>query len=479
MVPDEIEELYLCTDSRFIYFSDGSVIEDVSPTGHTAISGGAGVTCTSLALVPYFASQNMPVLGKPRGPDTVFEPVMAGSPHEDSTWLVIRSHKDRLFCFNGFQGTSEYPQRVQWSGPVGSGDMATDWATGDPASTAGWTDLSGFQGEILDAYPLGEFMYVYGAYGVSRLWESGDQFVFANAPVLAEDGVLNTHCVIPISEYGHFVVGRHTIYLFDGHQKHDIAIDRVEQEFRRTLDTDNLDKLFVYPDYRLNEVWICYPSADSSVYFSGNTHANRALVWNYKHNTWAFRDLPNVADMVTLGVSEGIESWDDVTTPPTSWAGDAGTWSSAQGGTKTFPVAIQRSFLIASGSPVDPHLLKFDELANPDREWNNPVSVIGRDGMTLVPMGSDPWLVHHLHKANIQATTPGATDADLRLDFGARITEESPWVVSGPLMYRPTQQNWVNMRLSGTQFQWRITASGSATMELGALSLVVDPMAQR
>ncbi|MBO8085917.1 MAG: hypothetical protein J7D61_07745 [Marichromatium sp.] len=480
MAPQEVQDVYLCTDTRHIYRYTGTQFEDVSPDGHIPVSGAAPITATSLALLPYFASANIPVLGRAAESGSRFTPVMAGSAHAGTKWRVVRAHKDRLFVLNGSDDNGEYPQRVMWSGPTMSGALATDWETASLESTAGFVDLSGFAGEILDCHPMGEFLYVYGAYGVSRLWESGDQFIFGNAPVLSEDGLLATRCVAPLSEYGHFVVGRNSIYLFDGHQRHAIASDRVEQEFRRTLDTERLSRMFVFPDYRKKEVWICYPSRDTRAWFSGDDvqYANRALVWDYSHNTWSFRDLPNVADMATVAVQGAVDTWDTVTTPATRWSGESGTWSSATGVSHTLPLAAIRPCTGPEGA-VPEMLAQFDDAAYPEGPWNCPTSSIGRTGITLAELGLTRWGQKAISRVSLGATTYGQEGQELRVSVGMRDHQQGAWHWERDIPYRPAEQSWANVRLQGKQLGYRIAAAGVATMDLTQIDLEIQEIAQR
>jgi hypothetical protein len=478
MIPGDLEELYLLSETRYIRKSDGSTSEDVSVSGHAPVSGDAVATSASLAMLPYFAAENYQVVGKLEGPATRFQKVMAGTPHADSTWRIVRAHKDRLFVFNETTTGSEHRQRAQWSGPVGDRELATDWDTAALDSTAGWVDLVGFRGEILDAYPLGEFMYVYGAYGVSRMWESGDEFIFGNAPVFTEDGLLATHCVVPISEYGHFVVGRNRIYIFDGQQAHPIATNRVEDEFRRTLDTDKQDRMFVYPDYQNNEVWICYPSGDTAEsYFSPSTttHANRALVWNYRHNAWSFRDIPNLVDMMAYAMPSGVLQWDETTE---TWTTSTGTWAQASGLTNTLPTAISAAFT-APGGACDTSLVRFDADALPTTKWNDPESLIERTGLTMRELGFRPWTSKLLSRASLTLFATGSVGSSVRLVGGARQYMQGPWTIAEEADYDPAINPWVNFRLMGQQLGYRIVVSDETQMDLSQIDLEVEEIAER
>lgn len=477
ITPDDVEELYEFKERGAVFFTTGDSWEDATASGHINVSGDATATSTSLALLPYFAADNYPVIGRPYGPATRMQRIMDGTPHEDSTWRVVRSHKDRLFVFNETTVGNVNPQRAQWSAPVGNRELATDWDTGSPSSTAGWSDLVGFRGEILDAYPLGEFMYVYGTQGVSRMWESGDEFIFNNSPVLSEDGILGTHCVVPVSEYGHFVVGRNQIYIFDGQQAHPIALNRVEDEFRRTLDTTKLDAVFVYPDYQKGEIWVCYPSMDTfESYFQPDDKTNRALVWDFKNNLWHFRDIPNLVDMVTWSVLDAPLAWSDM--DDDEWGSTPGTWGGSSGTYTQLPAAYCKEFTGPQGT-AEAAIIRFDHNAKPGNAYTCPESVIERAALDFKEAGFQPWTTKHLRRASFEMQSDGSTDEVVNVGFGARLHHQGPWTSDLFNEYDPQSQSWVNTRLMGQQIGYRVVVEGTSNMNLTGVHLQVEEVAQR
>ena len=53
------------------------------------------------------------------------------------------------------------------------------------------------------------------------------------------------------------------------------------------------DNIFTTLNSQQDEVWICFPNS-----LAGATggRCNEALIWNYRHNTWTKRDLPNILE---------------------------------------------------------------------------------------------------------------------------------------------------------------------------------------
>ena len=77
------------------------------------------------------------------------------------------------------------------------------------------------------------------------------------------------------------------------------------------LSGDNYQKCFVAADYVRNEMLACFPSSGSDV-------VDKALIWNWKDNTFSFRDLPNTSYIhdgivdITAGATwnASTEDWD-------------------------------------------------------------------------------------------------------------------------------------------------------------------------
>jgi len=278
-----------------------------------------------------------------------------------------------------------------------------------------------------------------------------------------------------VSEYGHFVVGRNQIYIFDGQQAHHIALNRVEDEFRRTLDVDNLGAVFVYPDYQNGEVWVCYPSLDTSeAYFSADK-ANRALVWDYKHNLWHFRDIPNLVDMVTWSVLNDPRSWDDMEAP---WGTTPGTWSGSTGSYTQLPSAACEGFTAPEGS-TDDAIIRFDSKAYPGNTYSCPYSILERTALDFKEAGFHPWTTKHLRMASFELQSDGATNETVTLQFGARLHHQGDWTYEAPVEYSPSLQSWTNTRLMGQQLGYSITANGTERLNLTDIYLNVEEIARK
>jgi hypothetical protein len=236
--------------------------------------------------------------------------------------------------------------------------------------------------------------------------------------------------------------------------------------------------MFVYPDYQNNEVWICYPSVDTAEsYFSpeATTHCNRALVWNYRHNAWSFRDIPNLADMIAYAMPMGTLQWDETTE---TWVTASGTWAQTAGLTDTLPTAIVAAFT-APGGALPHELVRFDPYGLPTTNWNNPESLIERSGLTMWELGFRPWTAKLLSRMAPKLFATGSGGSPVLVWAGVRQYTQGPWTISDQVVYDPAVNPWVNFRLIGQQIAYNITVSGETQMDLSQIDLEVEEIAER
>ena len=114
-------------------------------------------------------------------------------------------------------------------------------------------------------------------------------------------GCRSINCVTTF-EGQHFVVGLNDVYTHSGSGSITSVIDgRFRDYLYDNLHPEFSDNIFTSLNAQQDEVWICFPNL-----IAGATggRCNEALIWNYRHNTWTKRDLPNILD-ATEGPSTG------------------------------------------------------------------------------------------------------------------------------------------------------------------------------
>ena len=131
-------------------------------------------------------------------------------------------------------------------------------------------------------------LFVYTNNSIHSIQATGGNIPFSVRPVTDSYGAQTAEAVLEF-DGKHFVVGSNDIYLFGGHPGsiQSIADGRVRQFFFRDLAPETQSDMFILRNQRFDEIWICYRSNDARVDATGN---DRALIWNYRENTWTIRE---------------------------------------------------------------------------------------------------------------------------------------------------------------------------------------------
>lgn len=218
--------------------------------------------------------------------------------------------------------TNDY---ILWSDIADPGTLPANWNYADPTSKAGYKVMSDLGGKLITAELLGNEVFIYREQAVHVMRFIGGTYIWDISQRFDSYGVLGKNSVVNIGSR-HFVVDRSKFYLHNGTSVQDVGVGVVTDRFFRELNQEALDKVLVLHDEIGARVWVCYPT-DSHV------NANKALIWNYRKNTWTFRNLVAVScgtsanlQRVTYNATSVFQlgTWDDETD---SWAEDMSAWN--------------------------------------------------------------------------------------------------------------------------------------------------------
>ena len=225
------------------------------------------------------------------------------------TAAVIRSFGDFLVAGNLVERTVDggdivrsLPGVIRTSDIAAAGSIPQNWnpfATG--VNTADEFTLTA-DGVVQDLVELQGKMFAYSNSSISSISRTGNPAgPFSVATVTPAYGALTTDSVIEF-DGRHFVVGAQDIYMFSGHPGsiQSIGDGRIRDYFYNDLNLVDLTQLFVLRYQQEDEIWICYPSQEAI-----QGRADKALIFNYRHNTWSKRDLPGVFNGVIGPVPGG------------------------------------------------------------------------------------------------------------------------------------------------------------------------------
>lgn len=260
----------------------------------------------------------------------------AGQTWASQNWTakVIRPFRQYLMALDVTKSGTRFEHLIHWSTQAQSAAVPSTWDDTDATEDAGFADLSETPGVLIDCLPLGRANIVYKEDSIWLQQYIGGNDIFNFSTAFKGIGALSSHCVQNF--FGrHIVLGQNDIYVHDGQSIESVIEKRVKDTLFNSIDSANYGNSFVAANHRDKEMWICYPT-------TGNTLANRAVIWNYHDNTYAFRDLPNTP-YISYGVVDPSEllTWNPDTD---TWNTDTTNWNE-----RTFNPSINR-LCMASGS---------------------------------------------------------------------------------------------------------------------------------
>lgn len=274
----------------------------------------------------------------------------------------LRAYKNSLIALNITKTTTRYPYMVKWSTPADPGSVPSSWDETDATKDAGETDLAEGFDQIIDGLQLRDSFMIYKEQSVWRMDYIGGPFVYRFSKVGGISGTMNRNCIVELDGQ-HLVLTSSDVVVHDG-QKATTVLDKMTRRFLfQDIDTTYIHLCFVFKNPFLNEVFVCYPSVDSTV-------CNKALVWNYKDNTCSFRSLPSVNHANYGPVDTSLSG---------TWAGDPDVWeadTSIWGGPELVPFTTR--VLMATS---DSKLLMLDNSAS--FEGAIPSAYLERRGLSM------------------------------------------------------------------------------------------------
>lgn len=221
--------------------------------------------------------------------------------------MSMRQFKDYLVAINVTKGAVDYPSMVKWSDATQSG-QAPAWDPATVGTLAGENVLSDNKGKLIDGCELGNDYMIYGSDCAYRMTYVGKPFIFNFDKVLDEGGIIAQNCIASV-DMVHYVFGNNDIYKTDGVSKVSIADKRVRKHIYGRIDMANAHKCHVIHDKYNMEILFCYKSKGTAAIDFGSTNfANEAAIYNYREDSWSFRDLPGVASGVAVAIPTVI-SW--------------------------------------------------------------------------------------------------------------------------------------------------------------------------
>jgi hypothetical protein len=465
------DSIVYATDVGRLFSVANAILTDVTEPGHVANADPRAYTGCVLSSCLYAnRPDGVPRVLTPGSPNFVNLPAW------DATWRAVslRSYKSFLIALNVTKGVTQYPNLVKWSDVASNNAAPTTWDELDTTHLAGENPLSQARTPIVDGGPLGDNFIIYTHDEVWKMNEVGGQFIFDFQRLPFDNaGLINQNCWIEI-DGKHYAWSDSDIYVHDGAGKQSIMEQRNRETFFRELNQSRSASFFVAHDRYHTEILFCCVSGASSVAIKNPTgYCNYAAVYNYRYDTWSFRDLPN-ASFATEANANTVYTYANVPSTLT-YANVGGSYldqedSFSRFGMFTIVVDAANGVTISKISALD--LADWGKLALPldtDPGVLTPAWV-ERTGLDLDVQGADLRSYKQARSIMPLARVP-STGITFDVQFGQHDMTGGT-VTWGPVMpFDPSNQYKLDTRISGRFLATRFTMPDAHDFELAGHDL--------
>jgi len=430
----------------------------VTPTGSTATSDNDyGANTTSKR---WTATNLNGLIVATNGHDTPqMWPLSGGIPSVGTPFMELRNWPSGNKCksiraFRTFlvglnwTRTNEEPRLVKWSTEASQGSPPSTFDEADATLDAGEYELSDTPGDIIDGLPLGDTFIIYKDDSIYIMNYVGTPYIFSFKLMSPTIGLLAKEAVAEF-EGGHFFMGNSDFYVCNGQTITPMLSNKLRRTVFDELNGDHYLKCFVAADYVRNEMLACYPAEASTV-------ANRALIWNWKDNTFSFRDLPD-----TSHISSGIveitagATWDAASL---TWDADSDPW-----GSTNYDNVIKN---IVFADVTNTKIYRDNKGNKEDTATMS--AYIERTGYDL----GDPQSVKFVSAVYPEIEVSGNNTVNVYI--GKQMSTEGAITWEGPVAFNPNSQSKVSCRISGKYFGVKVESDTDVDWKLHGLSFEVQ-----
>lgn len=352
----------------------------------------------------------------------------------------VRSYKSFLIAMNIVDVTSPQPDVVLWSDSADTGALPGSWDYADPSTLAGKNVLGGNEGDIIDGLPLRDSFVVYQQRGITVMdFADGTDWVFRFRTITNSLDVININCIAEVKGL-HFIQTADDIVMNDGNRIDSILHNRMRTHYQSHINSEMLNRCFVARDDDSKEVWFCYPEV-------GADRATQAMLWNWRDQTWAVRDLPSVTHMDYGYAPPKGQTWVDDDRP---WGEETETWGS--GGTSS----TGRKNLGVSGGG----LVQFD-YATEDYQtlWE-------RQSIPIAGLGINVTIQRLLPQIRSENSLRA-----IYIEVGSQQFAEDRIEWKPAIRFRPGIDRKIDMRTTGELFSFRVRSTGIGIFEMSGIDV--------
>jgi len=378
----------------------------------------------------------------------------------------------------------EQNRMVKWSTPHGHYAVPSSWDVLNPDLDAGEYELLDTRGPIVDTLAMGEVFMVYKTDSVVMMNYVGTPWIFSFKTLDPDTGILAKGAVTEFPG-GHFFVSHADCHVNNGQTISPILTGKVRDQMFNDMNGVWYNRIFCVTQPHYNEVWACYPTSESD-------YCNKAMVWNYKDNTFSFRELPDVTD-IKPGVAviltdeqkdqgsnvtweNSDETWilprPDPYAPPGHGTGTIefpwGAWTTEPWGAMSYRNVVSH-LVFASPERIKLYRERAGQM-NDDEPMR---AYVERTGIDF----GDPSSVKHLRAVWPKVDTSGTEPIDVYTGYQMSTDTAVTW--DGPFKFYPETQSKVSTRTTGKFIAIRFETKEDAHWTISGLELEFQPSGRR
>lgn len=229
---------------------------------------------------------------------------------------VVKGYRGYLVALNVTESGTKDPFLIRASHQADPGFVPGSWDYTDPTKDAVRTSLTDKGGYIVDGGTLNDVFIIYRQNSMYEMRLIGGRFVFSFRKLQGDHGIYAKRCFVEF-ERKHCVLTNDDLMIHNGNTIQSIVDSKTRNTLFDSLSgATNNQRTFLTANYAKNEVWICFPEG-------ADLYPTKALVWNYRHNTFGYRDLPGCNDIGYGVVHHITDTWDDAVGV---WDTDSDVW---------------------------------------------------------------------------------------------------------------------------------------------------------
>jgi hypothetical protein len=355
---------------------------------------------------------------------------------------VIRSHKQFLIAMGMYEpGSNYYPDVVRWSDAADVGGLPPSWDETVPTNLAGKVSLGGELGHIIDGLSLRDSFIIYRERGVTVMDYVGGTFVWRFRHMMSSSGLLNKNCVVEVDGL-HYYLSDGDILINDGSNIKSLIHNKIRRRLLAKVNENTAGNSYVLSNDSFKEIWFCVPE-------DGSVFASTAFIYNTRDNTWAIRDLPNVAHAAYGPQAAPTRTWND-------WLQ---TWDTATGVWGQESSSIFSNTIVGIENAAATSTLFLDR--NVDDSSTGVVSRIERIGLPIVG---------HIGVTTLTRIYPHMSGSlPVEIEIGSQDYPGSPVRWQPPAVFDPSADRKLDVRTTGELHCFRISSYGTAGWRLSGM----------